>query len=83
MGESSPPAWLRESADRTVFEDDVLRVDHDGEHTFDVQRGGWNFDPGPDTWLTQHVLPRFEGHRVRITVEDLGTSPLVRQYGRS
>jgi len=79
MGDSSLLEWLRESEDRTVFEGDVLRVDDDDGHTFDVQRGGWSFDRGPDTWLTHRVLARFEGHRVRITVEDLGQSPFMRR----
>ena len=42
---------------------------------FDVTRGSWEQDPGPDTWLTEHLLARFEGQRVRITIEDLGASP--------
>ncbi len=39
MGESSPPAWLRESDNRTVFEGDVLGVDHDGKHTLTFSAG--------------------------------------------
>jgi hypothetical protein len=78
--------WLEETQGKTIFEGDVLRIGEpqagpNGEHAggieYDVQRGGWNFDPGPDTWLTEHVLARFEGRRVRITVEDLGPSPLM------
>jgi hypothetical protein len=72
------PDWLQEFEDRTVFEGDVLRIEHKGPASYDVQRGGWNFDPGPDTWLSEHVLARFAGHRIRITIEDLGRSPLLR-----
>ena len=74
--------WLEETEGKTVFEGDVLRLQKRqvacgprGERTwdsYDVTRGGWNFDPGPDTWLTEHVLARFNGRHVRITIEDLG-----------
>jgi hypothetical protein len=78
--------WLQESEGRTIFEGDVLRIAEpptgpNGEPArgveFDVQRGGWNFDPGPDTWLTEHVLARFEWRRVRVTIDHLGPSPVV------
>jgi hypothetical protein len=76
--------WLAETVGKTIFEGDVVRKGPArsgpmGERSFgvefDVTRGGWERDPGPDTWLTEHLLARFEGHRVRITIEDLGASP--------
>jgi hypothetical protein len=76
--------WLHETEGNTVFEGDVLRKGEprtgpNGEKAwgieYDVTRGGWDLDPGPDTWLTEHLLARFEGRRVRITIEDLGPSP--------
>jgi hypothetical protein len=78
--------WLQETHGKTIFEGDVLRIGEPragprGERAwgveYDVQRGGWNLDPGPDTWLSEQVLARFEGRRVRITIEDLGPSPHV------
>lgn len=73
------PDWLVESETRTEFEGDVLAVHQPGRPVrYEVQRGGSNFDPGPDTWLTEHVLKRFHRRRVRITVEDLGESPFLR-----
>jgi hypothetical protein len=36
---------------------------------YDVTRGGWDLDPGPDTWLTEHLLARFEERRVQIAIE--------------
>jgi len=70
---------------KTIFERDLLRLQKRqvasgsrGDRvcdSYDVTRGGWNSDPGPDTWLTEHVLARFTGRRVRVTIEDLGPSP--------
>lgn len=77
-------SWLTETADETLFEGDVVRKGPPrsgpvGELSFgvefDVTRGGWDKDPGPDIWLTEHLLTRFEGHRVRLTIEDLGPTP--------
>jgi hypothetical protein len=80
--QDATPEWLQETEGKTVFQGDVLRINHDGEISYDVQRGGWNFDPGPDTWFARQLLARFDGHRVRITVDDLGWSPLLRDPGR-
>jgi len=76
--------WLQETEGKTIFEGDVLRLQErqvatgpSGERiwdAYDVTRGGWNFDPGPDTWLTENVLARFNGRFVRVTIEDLGPS---------
>jgi hypothetical protein len=63
--------FLHEEPDRSVFEGDVLRIEHDWGVDWDVQNGGWN-GQGADTWLSEHVLGRFEGKRVRVTVEVLG-----------
>lgn len=76
------PDWLSVRESAVVFEGDVIPLLEDATSTnvpmsFDVQRAGWNRDPGPDTWLGSDVLPRFAGHRVRVTVEDLGPSPLI------
>jgi len=84
LNDEAHPKWLAEAAGKTSFEGDVVRKGPVrsgplGERAFgvefDVTRGGWEQDPGPDTWLTEHLLGRFEGHRVRVTIEDLGASP--------
>ena len=62
---------LQEEPDRSVFEGQVLRIDHEWGNDYDVQAGGWDGEP-PDMWLSEHVLRRFEGKRVRVTVEELG-----------
>lgn len=59
---------LHEEPERSIFEGKVLRIEHDWGEDFDVQAGGGAGEP-PDTWLTEHVLGRFEGRRVRITIE--------------
>ncbi len=56
---------------RSVFVGQVLKIDHDWGNDYDVQAGGWDGEI-PDTWLSEHVLRRFEGQRVRVTVELLG-----------
>ena len=61
---------LHKEPGRSVFEGQVLRIDQVGGDDYDVQAGGWNGEP-PDTWLSEHVLRRFEGKRVRVTVEEL------------
>ena len=80
------PDWLQETHGKTVFEGDVLRLVEPAEVSrgargsgveYDVQRGGWSYDRGPDTWLRIDVLGRFQARRVRITIEDLGPSPLM------
>jgi hypothetical protein len=83
------PDFLKEEPGKTVFVGDVLRItDDNGETTgYEVQNGGWNWEglDAPDTWLSEHVLARFEGKRVRITIEELGDSEEIwreqrRQY---
>ena len=59
---------LREEPDRSVFEGDVLKIEHDWGADYDVQAGGWS-GQSPDTWLSEHVLARFEGKHVRVTIE--------------
>ncbi len=61
---------LHEEPGRSVFEGQVLKIDHEWGDDFDVQAGGWDGEP-PDAWLPEHVLRRFEGKRVRVTVEEL------------
>jgi hypothetical protein len=61
---------VHEEPSRSVFEGQVLKIDHDWGDDYDVQAGGWDGEP-PDTWLSEHVLRRFEGKRVRVTVEVL------------
>ena len=87
--------WLEETEGKTVFKGDVLRLQKRqvasgprGERmwdSYDVTRGGWNFDPGPDTWLTEHVLARSNGRLfaspLRISAP-VGTSP-IRSQGSS
>jgi hypothetical protein len=65
------PTFLHEEPGRTVFEGQVLRKEHDWGVDWDVHNGGWN-GQGADTWLSEHVHGRFEGKRVRVTVEVLG-----------
>jgi hypothetical protein len=62
---------LHEEPGRSVFEGQVLRIDHEWGDDYDVQAGGRG-DEQPDTWLSEHVLKRFEGKRVRVIVEELG-----------
>jgi hypothetical protein len=71
-----PPAYLQEYPGLTIFEGDVLRIEHDWGADYDVQNGGWSSDGpnSPDTWLSEHVLVRFHGKRVRVTIEELGDS---------
>jgi hypothetical protein len=61
---------LHEEPARSVLEGQVLRIKHEWGDDYDVQAGGWDGQP-PDTWLAEHVLARFEGKRVRVTVEVL------------
>ena len=77
------PRFLHEEPGGTVFEGDVLKIEHLAEYPesrdyvdYDVQNGGWASDGpnAPDTWLTEGVLARFNGRRVRVTIEDLGPS---------
>jgi hypothetical protein len=72
-GEEVMNRFLQEKPGKTVFEGAVLEVHHDWGVDYDVQSGGWNGQP-PDTWLSEHVLRRFVGKRVRVTVEELGDS---------
>jgi len=67
-GRETAVGALRADPDKCVFEGDVLRIRHDWGDDYDVQAGGWNGEP-EDTWLSEHVLRRFEGKRVRVTVE--------------
>ena len=62
---------LHEEPGRSVFEGQVLKIDHEWGEDYDVQAGGWDGEL-PDNWLSEHVLRRFEGKRVRVTVEELG-----------
>jgi hypothetical protein len=61
---------LHEQAGKSVFEGSVLQIEHDWGVDYDVQSGGWDGQPA-DTWLSEHVLRRFTGKRVRITIEEL------------
>lgn len=67
------PRWLEESPGVTVFEGDIIEIYHDNGVSYDVQNGGTLSDPehGPETWLTEGVLARFSGKRVRVTVEEI------------
>lgn len=73
--DTSPPRsaseFLQELPGRTVFVGEVLDIEREWGVSYDVQNGGWNGE-GPDTWLAEHVLRRFKGKRVRITIEELG-----------
>src|SRR5687767_8200723 len=74
------PDFLIEEPDKTVFTGDVISIrSEQGVTTFDVQNGGWNWEgpDAPDTWLTEHVLSRFDAKRVRLTIEVLGDSQEV------
>jgi hypothetical protein len=64
---------LQEWPGRTVFEGDVVEITTDHGVKYDVQNGGWWSIPGPDTWLCEHVLARFKGKRVRVTIEQIET----------
>jgi hypothetical protein len=66
--------WLQETDATTVFEGYVVQLvepwtaslaGRDSSVEYDAQRGGWNFDPGPDTWPSGQVLARFEGRLKR------------------
>lgn len=59
---------LHEEPERSIFEGTVLKIAHDWGDDFDVQAGGGSGEP-PDTWLSEQVLGRFEGKRVRVTIE--------------
>jgi hypothetical protein len=65
--------FLREVPGKTTFEGRVLEIEHDWGVDYDVQNGGWSSDgpDNPDTWLREHVLARFKGKRVRVTIEEL------------
>ena len=65
--------FLHELPGKTVFEGRVLDIEYDWGVAYDVQNGGWASDgpDSPDTWLSEHVLARFSGKRVRVTVEVL------------
>ena len=63
--------FLHEEPERSVFEGEVLKIENDWGVDYDVQAGGWN-GQGPDTWLSEHVLARFTGKHVRVTIEVLG-----------
>lgn len=65
---AGPP---HEEPGRSIFEGHVLKIEHDWGGDYDMQAGGWDGQP-PDTWLSEHVLRRFEGKHVRVTVEVLG-----------
>jgi hypothetical protein len=71
------PTFLHELANGTVFEGEVLDVEEDGDVYYEVHNGGWNWmgPDAPDTWLSEHVLARFKGQAVRITVESIGDAP--------
>ena len=57
-----------------VFQGYVLAIiNADGKvESYDVQNGGWASEPGIDTWLCEHILARFAGKRVRVTIETIG-----------
>jgi len=76
MSTEERPAFLQELPGVTIFEGDVLKIEHDWGVDYDVQNGGWASDGpnAPDTWLSEHVLVRFQGRHVRVTIEDLGES---------
>lgn len=64
------PDFLQELPGKTIFEGDVLEIKHDWGVDYDVQSGGWG-GRAPDTWLCEHVLARFKGKRVRVTIEEV------------
>jgi hypothetical protein len=72
------PDFLHEEPGKTVFEGDVLDIkkEHGETYTYEVQNGGWNCmgTDAPDTWLCDQLLNRFEGKRVRVTIEELWPS---------
>ena len=70
LGRRESNGILHEEPERSVFEGQVLRIEHDWGDDYDVLGDGWDGQP-PDTWLAEHVLARFEGKRVRVTVEVL------------
>jgi hypothetical protein len=67
------PTFLREFPKKTVFEGEVLEIKEDWGVHYEVQNGGWNWQgpDAPDTWLSEHVLARFKGKIVRVTIEEL------------
>jgi hypothetical protein len=68
--ETAVNGTLHEEPGRGVFEGRALKIDHEWGSDFDVQAGGRDGEQ-PDTWLSEHVLKRFEGKRVRIIIEEL------------
>jgi hypothetical protein len=72
------PDFLHEEPGKTVFEGDVSGVkSEDGAFTtYEVQNGGWNWmgPDAPETLLCEQLLKRFDGKRVRVTIEELGPS---------
>ena len=70
-GEERTSAFLRELPGKSVFEGQVLEIAHEWGVDYDVQNGGWS-EELPDTWLSEHVLRRFKGKRVRVTIQEVG-----------
>ena len=62
--------FLQEQDSMTVFVGTVVGVRHPNGIRYDVENGGWNGE-GLDTWLTEHVLPRFVAKAVKITIEEV------------
>jgi hypothetical protein len=74
------PRFLRELPRKSIFEGDVLEIEDEAGTRYDVQNGGWNWQgpDAPDTWLSEHVLARFKGKQVRITIEEIqGSTPSI------
>jgi hypothetical protein len=62
--------FLREEYAKTTFVGTVIGVRWPEGVRYNVQNGGWNGE-GLDTWLTEHVLPRFDGKLVKISIEEV------------
>jgi hypothetical protein len=72
---------LHEEPDRSVFEGDVLKIEHDWGADYDVQAGGWS-GQSSDTWLSEHVLARFAGKHVRVTIEVVAPTEAQAGHGQ-
>lgn len=68
--QKSTGSFLQELPGKTIFEGRVAEIKHKWGVDYNVQNGGWNGEE-PDTWLTEHVLRRFAGKHVRVTVEEV------------
>ena len=67
------PKFLRELPRKSVFGGDVLEIKEESGVRYEVHNGGWNWQgpDAPDTWLSEHVLARFKGKVVRVTIEEI------------